>query len=199
MPTVRPDLVRTLLHNKGWSQDDLADKAGVNAKTVTRMLKGLPCNISTISFVAGALKVEPSAIIDDGTPSPSNGGSNEPRFEVQLVLSIPFEAVKTADGLSDLLRHISKLIDAKGAISVVDVQSGSLHLTIQISEEDLRSLIEAGTKGTFEELCSLHILGDYDAIPEGLAKTFLFPKNSKRETRRACYKKWRAKSRTDPK
>lgn len=171
MAKVQPELIHRLREMKGWSQSKLAQKAGIDAKTLSSVLNGKPYREDTISRIAEALGVTPGELLD-GYASSTAGVEvpTEPRFEVKLVLSIPFEAVKTADGLSDLLRHISTLIDAKGAISVLDVKAGSVVLTLQMSEEDLRALILAAIVDDLEEIefSSLTVLDEGFEMPFNL-------------------------------
>ena len=75
---------------------------------------------------------------------------------------MPFDSVKTATGLSELLRHITTLIDAKSEISVVDVKAGSVVITLEMSLDDVLSLIVAAASGELEEIefVSLTVLDD---------------------------------------
>lgn len=153
MAKVQPELIHRLREMKGWSQSKLAQKAGIDAKTLSSVLNGKPYREDTISRIADALDVTPAELLEGSTPSPADArASTERHFQLQLVLSIPFEAVNTADGLSDLLRHISTLINAKGPISVVDVKAGSVILTLSLSEQDLRALILAAIVDDLEEI-----------------------------------------------
>ena len=171
MAQVQPELIHRLREMKGWSQSKLAQKAGIDAKTLSSVLNGKPYREDTISRIAEALGVTPGELLDGYTPTAADArASTERHFQLQLVLSIPFEAVNTADGLSDLLRHISTLINAKGPISVVDVKAGSVVLTLSMSEKDLRALILAAIVDDLEEIefSSLTVLDEDFTMPFNL-------------------------------
>lgn len=163
MAKVQAESIHRLRELKGWSQNELALEAGIDAKTLNSVLKGNAYQQKTIRRIADALGVTPADLLE-GSPPPAAdaNASAEQRLQVQVVLSMPFDSVKTATGLSELLRHITTLIDAKSEISVVDVKAGSVVITLEMSLDDVLSLIVAAASGELEEIefVSLTVLDD---------------------------------------
>lgn len=60
--TLSPEKLRNLRYHRGWTQSDLAHKAGVSEKTVANAERGKPLYASTASLIAEALEVEPEAL-----------------------------------------------------------------------------------------------------------------------------------------
>jgi transcriptional regulator with XRE-family HTH domain len=67
--------IRTLRQSKKWSQDELAEQAGVSRITITRLERGTAKAISldVLDRIARALDVAPGALIerDGGDPPPA--------------------------------------------------------------------------------------------------------------------------------
>ena len=54
------DIVKAQRHAKGWSQDQLADAAGLSRPTVARIEAGNAVSTATLSKIARALSIEVS-------------------------------------------------------------------------------------------------------------------------------------------
>lgn len=61
---LRGELIRTLRLSRGWSQLDLAERAGVGERTIRNAESGRFIEGSTASYVAGALDVELEQLLD---------------------------------------------------------------------------------------------------------------------------------------
>jgi ribosome-binding protein aMBF1 (putative translation factor) len=69
-----PDQLRAARAMLGWSREDLAEKAGVSAGTVTGFeLLGADSKISTLHKLRRALEVAGIEFIDEGAASPGGG------------------------------------------------------------------------------------------------------------------------------
>lgn len=190
-PCARKDAIRLLREAKGWGQQALADRAVVSIKTLNSVEQGKPGQLSTFGKIAKALGVEPSAFLEGHAPSPPPDAA-EKRVEVRLLLSIPFEGLEESEGLLQLVGLISSLIQAKHAISVVDASSGSVRLTLRMSEEDVHALIKAAMALKLDEIGfrSLHVLDEDFKMPGnlppilGLNEIFRLRKEQRKESRK---------------
>ena len=53
-----------LYRRRGWSQQDLARKAGLDVRTIAKVKKGGVCDASTLQRLAGALNVSPDELME---------------------------------------------------------------------------------------------------------------------------------------
>ncbi len=174
MPRIRPDVVQRLREGKGWSQEELARKAGIDVKTLSRMVKGLECNISTVAFVAGALNTEAAQIIDNGehAPKPANESQGMPPDKVRIIfgemidvtmgIECMFELFKEVDALGPFLESLVKTAQLRDKIEVKEITQGSVRLTVSVSQEDYVRLMAAFEKHKLDSLDVKEI-----AVPEG--------------------------------
>lgn len=88
--------VRELRHERGLTQEDLAELSGVSLATIQRSERGQPVSADTIASLAAAFNIEAT----DLTCSPS-GQEREPY--------LPLEPVRTGRELLALLRGCSRL------------------------------------------------------------------------------------------
>lgn len=63
-------LVR-LYHRKGWSQQDLARKTGLDARTIAKVKRGGTCDASTLQLLCQALEVKPDDLLAVDFQQPS--------------------------------------------------------------------------------------------------------------------------------
>lgn len=174
MPKIRPDVVQRLREGKGWSQEELARKAGIDAKTMSRMVKGLECNISTVALVASALHTEAAEIIDNGEPAPKpvNKSHGTPPDKVRIIfgemidvtmgIECMFELFKEVDALGPFLESLAKSAQLRDKIEVKEIAQGSVRLTVSVSQEDYVRLMAAFEKHKLDNLDVKEI-----AVPEG--------------------------------
>ncbi len=156
MPKVRAAVVQRLRETKGWSQEELAKKAGIDAKTMSRMVNGMECNISTISLVAEALGTLPDRIIDDGTPDPPPSNniamSQDNRVHITLGLSLPFEVYNDVDKITPILLAIKKIANLSDGLDLDGVEKGSIKLSVSVSQEDYIRLMKAFEQHKLDQL-----------------------------------------------
>jgi transcriptional regulator with XRE-family HTH domain len=82
--SVNRDLVRQLRLNKSWSQEELAEKAGVSPRTVQRVETEGVASLQSCRAIATALGVEPADLRNSTEPS---GSPAEPAPNSAVVLS----------------------------------------------------------------------------------------------------------------
>jgi len=174
MPKIHPDVVQRLREGKGWSQEDLARKAGIDVKTLSRMVKGLECNISTVAFVAAALNTEAAQIIDNGEPAPkpANESQGTPPDKVRIIfgemidvtmgIGCMFELFKEVDALGPFLESLAKTAQLRDKIEVKEIVEGSVKLTVSVSQKDYVRLMAAFERHKLDSLDVKEI-----AVPEG--------------------------------
>src|SRR5262245_33901665 len=86
---VRPNatVIKTLRTKKGWSQEQLADKAGCGKRTVESLESGKCCYLFTLTNIADALAVAVPTLLPETAPAKPVGK----RFEVEIKLTLPFD------------------------------------------------------------------------------------------------------------
>jgi transcriptional regulator with XRE-family HTH domain len=116
--------VRALRNEKGWSQEELADKSRVGRETIVRLEKGDNTTVETLFAVAGALQVPWTTFV---VSAPLNHGDDVAAFEdvsgyVVDDLPVVFEGdaspIGTAwDQEGRLLAHISERISRPAGLN----------------------------------------------------------------------------------
>ncbi len=110
-------LVR-LYHRKGWSQQDLARKTGLDARTIAKVKRGGTCDASTLQLLCQALGVEPEDLL-----------AAEPGLSPNGFVATPPPAAPTFrqhNRLSQSLRFIQvwKIVDLRNPYLHGDIPSG---------------------------------------------------------------------------
>ena len=76
-----------LYQRRGWSQQDFADKAGLDVRTIAKVRRGGSCDASTLQRIAQTLAVEPDSLIHSATtfePTESNSDLNRSMINEEL-------------------------------------------------------------------------------------------------------------------
>lgn len=174
MAKVDAEAIHRLREGKGWSQAKLAQKAGIDPKTLSSVLNGNPCREDTISRIADALAVTPADILE-GHAAPATGivvapVSGEKRYAVLLALAIPFDGLEQPEGLARLIAQIATQINAQHGIEVLDLRAGSVLITLELTGEDLTALIRAAMALNLDQIGfrSLHVLDEDFEMPDSL-------------------------------
>ena len=104
MPKAKGELIKSLRERKGWTQEDLAHKAGRTRRAVQNCEAVTHVHISTISDIAAALGVAPEQLIegDDSQSQHKEEGRSE-TYE-QIIDSI--QARVAAEGLTWVPRDV---------------------------------------------------------------------------------------------
>jgi transcriptional regulator with XRE-family HTH domain len=87
--------VRQARHLKGWSQEGLAEKAGIRKSTVERMERGKPTYVTTLDIVAQTLNVQIKDLLltdETGPQTESRPESNLQEIEHNLKEKLRTEA-----------------------------------------------------------------------------------------------------------
>ena len=59
-------IVRKLRLQRGWTQEQLAEMAGLSVRSVQRMERGQNCSLETLKCLAAVFEVDPSALQPGG-------------------------------------------------------------------------------------------------------------------------------------
>lgn len=93
-----------LYQNRGWSQQQFADKSGLDVRTIAKVRRGGSCDASTLQRLASTLGIEPNELIDNG----NSGTANVPHSE---------DTANNANSLGSNLRIVQvwKIIDLRNS------------------------------------------------------------------------------------
>lgn len=100
-----------LYQARGWSQQDLARKSGLDARTITKVKNGGPCDASTHQCLAQALDVEPEELLVDRDPT-----EQMQLLEQYMSGKPPASEAETADALANphfAIEECWKVIDLR--------------------------------------------------------------------------------------
>lgn len=107
--------VRTLRDRRGWSQEDLADAAGLHRTFVGAVERGQNgMNLDRLPDLAAALEVEPYALVPGWEAF--TGGSPRDTWSVPLGLAFP-EAVRHEHGQRRLRELVDELDRVNGPVT----------------------------------------------------------------------------------
>lgn len=70
-------LLTELYQRRGWSQQDFADKSGLDVRTIAKVKRGGSCDASTLQRLAQTLGVEPNSLIEANPPAQATDASRE--------------------------------------------------------------------------------------------------------------------------
>ncbi len=176
MAKVRTHVIHELHEAKGWSQEMLAKKAGIDPKTLSNWMNGGDARLTNIALVAEALDVPPSRIIHgyDPDPSPSTPYPilKKSRVQVELKLLLDFASFEELRELDALLPRLRELTGATKEIAVIAISEGSVLVTLSMYWEDVEKLITSYMEHKLDELPidSLRILSAHFEMPDNLPR-----------------------------
>ena len=113
--SVDREFVRRLRLEKSWSQEKLADEAGVSLRTVQRIEADGVAAHRSCRAIAKALGIEPAELRQNGKSSPREGG----QVPNSLVIASPwqFALLRTARALAvAVLWLLMALVDRKAHV-----------------------------------------------------------------------------------
>jgi len=89
MSKIIPSTLKKLRERKGWSQRDLAKKAGLDNQTICRLEQGAQGTTRphTVQSLARAFGVDPS-VLTDGSPVPDDEIEDDPLFMSRLSMAV---------------------------------------------------------------------------------------------------------------
>ncbi len=71
---LKSDMIRTLRHQRGWTQEQMAELCDISVRTVQRLEKTGMASMETTNALAAVLQVERVALlVDDDAPPPISG------------------------------------------------------------------------------------------------------------------------------
>jgi transcriptional regulator with XRE-family HTH domain len=139
MRTVKIDgeKLKRLRAAKGWSVEDLADKAECTIRTIGTAEKGGPSYLHTVNAIAAALGIQCSELMaDNPAPEPER---QEPRFEVEFKVSIPYEKFESKQ-LATLIDLLQRLLG--GDMEPGIPKGGSTIIPVMMTKEQVEKLVE---------------------------------------------------------
>ena len=164
--TVCPDAeaIRRLRLEKGWRVEDLAKHAKCSVKTVENVERGANVYMFTLAKLAKELGVEYAALVAGGK-LPPEPPRPEPRVEVQVVMSIPFDQFDESEQLSGFIEFLKQYTKGGGNINVVGVAPGSTIITLEMSMQDMLALFAAYKEGKLAEMLCVELRLKNDPKP----------------------------------
>lgn len=126
MPKFKEGVVRHLREQKCWSQEQLASKAGVSVRTIQRAESGASTKLANVAFIAKAMDVEASVLIDiPHVSDPSPDPTEQDRDSSFAATSIPVVLQQIADGgelLGTAAGSLSMAHDVRGVVDPADAE-----------------------------------------------------------------------------
>ena len=144
--SVKPnrDEIDRLRKGAGLTMEELADKTGLGLRTIQKALRGDPVDLKTVRMIANSFKVKCESLID----APEKG-----RSRVRITIDIEFSEAEDDDKLMAWLRQFKSEIGTRNRIDVIGLEEGSVIVTLEMSEEDIRRLVrKLQEKGTADRL-----------------------------------------------
>lgn len=147
---------RRLRERKGWTQEELAAKAGVHAKTVSNIENGGRAKLSHIGYVAEALGVECGDLLE--VPEfKTLDSSTEARC--RITVKMRFEVViDDLDHAAIFVDDFKKFLAAKKSVIVVDIDDGSLIATLEMHISDVITMLPHFCRGEYEQFQLVEII-----------------------------------------
>lgn len=140
--------IRQLRMAKGLDAQTMADRAGFNVKTWSRIEEGRPCFICTVVAAAKALgrTVKVEDLLLGVAPPPM-----EKADRIVITRRGEFADLDETE-LVAFAEAIEKLIGAKYKIEVVKVEPGSIRITIKLHPDDAERFRGAARRGLLDQL-----------------------------------------------
>jgi transcriptional regulator with XRE-family HTH domain len=177
MAKVEVDRLHELREARGWSQETLARKAGIDPKTLSSLLGGKECRIETLRLIADALGVKPAEIIKgaktDPPPHLPKGLFKPSRFKARLRLDLDFNSYDELKDAHELIAVLMNRLEFSDEPDVTGFDEGSVLITLSMDGEDLEKLIQAYLRHRLDDLSigAITVLSDEFQVPYNLPKT----------------------------
>jgi transcriptional regulator with XRE-family HTH domain len=138
--------------DRGWTQEALAEKVGVNLRTLQRAEAGQPVERETAGWIAEALGIPLLMLLKDAPSLASAAGGTPPkgRETVEIVLNIDPGKCSSAELprlVSNAVAELSDNVLVQGVVLLVRVVMGSIRIILEVDKEDADRLLEAFKKG----------------------------------------------------
>lgn len=177
MAKVEADRLHELREARGWSQETLARKAGIDPKTLSSLLGGKECRIETLRLIADALGVQPAEIIKgaktDPPPHIPKGLFKPSRFKARLRLDLDFNSYDELKDAHELIAVLMNRLEFPNEPDITGFDEGSVLITLSMDGEDLEKLIQAYLRHRLDDLHigAITVLSDEFPMPYNLPKT----------------------------
>lgn len=137
--TVKPngDTIKRLRTEKGWRVEDLAKKMECSSDTVENAERGENVYMFTLNKFAEVLGVEYKLLITGDIPPPKQ----EKRFKLHLILEGDIETIDQSVQLANMIELLRRLLGTGDDIEPTDVKNGSVRITLEMSQEDIKTLL----------------------------------------------------------
>ncbi len=144
---VDPSALDHYRKERGWIDEDLAEKSGVSVRTISRARNGEAILLDSAKRIAGALGISLNILVHG-----RNYGIDPPvvveykrhrRYSVILHLAIPFHEMMDTDTQNEKMALLRKVIGGFSDIDIIMVQDGSTRLSLEMTEADILRLLAA--------------------------------------------------------
>ena len=174
---------------KGWSAEELADKAGVSVGSISNARNSARMQVKSIKMIADALRVHVQDILKDRTmfePLPS-----ERQWKIMITITPPAdemfaghklltESNHGAEGLTLLIKELARRLS--GELSNIEMVLGSIHLVFDLLDSQMIWLVMDLTKDLLDDLYITHVrVRVYRFLNGGKAGQIIDMRNDKQE------------------
>lgn len=132
------DRIQSLRIARGWSVEKLASAAGVDRKTIDRVLKGRPAYLDTIATLARALDVQPETIAPQLRDTEMDKRPSGSAFRLEMTVEGSLASPEQAPLLARITPDVVARLEGIG----VRVTAADATLSVQTSDtETLRIIV----------------------------------------------------------
>lgn len=153
--TVRPNGSRVfhLRAELALTQEELAQKAGYNKRTIERIEKSQATKMTTLCDVASVLGVDAKDLIDDNErdPTDTTKTENEVYEEIELVIDGDFDSF-TVEEEQRFVRVLKELCGITDRVVITRRRRGSIILRLRMSKTDRDRVHKAAESGLLSPL-----------------------------------------------
>jgi hypothetical protein len=186
---------RRLMTDRGWTVEDLIDKARSSRKTVENLLKGgcaYPCTFKKFADLfevavddlilqsapeqniptTGTSSTQPMQPVSANPSSPSNSVTiTITRGDVAVTVSMPFDCFNECEHLPELVHNLANSLGKNDGINPKNVGPGSTIVTLDMSARDIMTLTLYFLSGRLEPFGVTSVHGVSKAISQLVADT----------------------------
>lgn len=120
MVQLKSGVIRKLRERKCWSQEGLAQKAGVSVRTLQRLEAGEPAKMDTVAYVAEALEVAPNDILEFREAAANENG-NEGKSPSGVPIPVVVHRIEDGGTLLSLVSGSDAMYhDARALVNAAD-------------------------------------------------------------------------------
>ncbi len=149
--------IRAARQARGWSQEELAERTGLSARTIQRIENGARPSAATARLLAAAFEVEVADVLAPGT-TPSAGDGGPPRPPAPIVDAVRDGALGFSDfegraGRPDYWWFLLAVLVVTGAATALSEALGaavSVVLSLPLAAVGARRLHDTGRSGWWQ-------------------------------------------------